>query len=205
MNKKGHQETEVKFYLDDPAGLEKRLSDSGAQLKRSRTFEYNLRFDTPDRELTQGHRVLRLRKDDTVHLTYKGPSETASGATSRQEIEFTVSDFETAQKFIEALGYEIRVIYEKYRTTYSLGELEIVLDELPFGHFMEIEGPDAASIHAVAEKLGLEWEARLLTSYLALFKNVKKSLGLKFRDLTFANFEGLEITKDMFEVKSRDG
>lgn len=191
--------------MDDFVGFEKRLRIANATLKRPRTLEYNLRFDTKERELSQNHRVLRLRRDDALHLTFKGPSDTTSGAASRQEIEFEVSDFEAAEKMIEALGYEIIVIYEKFRRTYSLGDLEITLDEMPFGHFTEIEGLDAASIQAAAETLGLDWDSRLLTSYLAIFHNVKKTLSLDFRDLTFANFEGLEITRKALGVKSGDG
>ena len=34
------------------------------------------------------------------------------------------------------------MVYEKRRTTWEIGDSEIVIDELPFGLFMEIEGSE---------------------------------------------------------------
>ena len=43
---------------------------------------------------------------------------------------------------LEALGFTAGLIYEKRRETWILGKTEIVIDELPFGLFMEIEGAE---------------------------------------------------------------
>ncbi len=193
MTNASGQEIEVKFYVGDLEAFAKQLTALEAKQEQPRTHEYNLRFDTPNGALTRQHRVLRLRRDEQIRLTYKGPSDTSSGASAREEIEFAVEDFAAAQQLLEALGYQVSVIYEKYRTTYTLDNLHITLDELPIGNFVEIEGPDAEIIQAAAEKLGLDWGARILVSYLALFERVKGKLGLKIRDLTFENFAGIEI------------
>jgi adenylate cyclase class IV len=131
------------------------------------------------------------------------------GALSRQEIEFTVGDFEAAKAFLETLDYQIIAMYEKYRITYELetsevskdfGSLKILfmLDELPYGNFVEIEGPEAVSIHAAADSLGLKWEAAIAESYLALFERLRGRLGFTFRDLTFENFAGLNAPTVQF-------
>ena len=53
------------------------------------------------------------------------------------------SKIQAALEFIlEALGYYPALVYEKRRETWRLGETEIVVDELPFGLFMEIEGAE---------------------------------------------------------------
>ena len=59
--------------------------------------------------------MLRLRRDSSVRLTYKGPGKTIDGVHLRKEIEFAASDFDAAQAFLEALGYQVQMIYEKYR------------------------------------------------------------------------------------------
>jgi adenylate cyclase class 2 len=194
---KSDQELEVKFYLSDLPALRARLEAAGAQLFKPRVHEINLRFDTPSGDLTHGYRVLRLRQDSEARLTYKGPGELVDGVRSRQELEFTVSDFETARHFLEALGYEVSVMYEKYRATYTLDGVLVTLDEMPYGNFAEIEGPDGASIRKTAGVLGLDWERRILDSYIMLFDRLRERFGLAFRDLSFANFEKLTVTGEM--------
>ena len=189
--------------------MEARLRELGARLLRPRAHELNLRYDRPDGSLRREQRVLRLRQSDDSRLTYKGPGSIVGGAMSRQEIEFTVGDFEAAKAFLEALDYQLVVVYEKYRTTYALetsevskdfGSLQalIMLDELPYGNFVEIEGPEAISIHAAADRLGLEWEVVIGKSYLKLFEQLRDKLGFTFRDLTFENFAGLNAPIGQF-------
>ncbi len=198
------QELEVKFFLKDLGTLERKLKSAGANLIQPRIFELNLRFDTQYGELNQGGRVLRLRQDAQAVLTYKGPSQPRQDVSIRQEIEFTVSDFTAARHLLEALGYQVAVTYEKYRTTFTLDEVEIVLDEMPFGDFMEIEGPDPTSIQAIAGKLGLNWEARCTESYMGLFRRLQENLKLAFRDLTFSNFSQMKVNPEELAVKAAD-
>jgi adenylate cyclase class 2 len=190
---KSAQELEVKFYLSTLTGLENRLKALNAALVQPRVHEINLRFDTPDMQLTRSFRVLRLRRDNQSILTYKGPGQEIDGVRLRQELEFTVGDFEMAKAFFEALGYQVSVIYEKYRAVYDLGAVHITLDEMPYGSFAEIEGPDGKTIQETARLLELDWETRIIDSYLVLFDRVKTVLGLPFRDLTFENFQSITV------------
>jgi len=196
MPSSSDKELEVKFYLPNLLSLQARLEALDAQLVHPRVYEANLRFDTPSGELTRSYRVLRLRQDTVARLTYKGPGVEQDGVRSRQELEFTISDFATARRFLEALGYVVSVMYEKYRATYTLGCVEVTLDEMPYGSFLEIEGPDGASIRRAAEELGLDWQARILESYLVLFDRLRERLGFTFHDLSFANFEGVQVTQE---------
>lgn len=187
------QEIEVKFFLGEAHDMENRLRSTGAVLAVPRVFEQNLRFDLPDGRLGQTRQVLRLRRDTQNIITYKGAGENSNGALSRRELEVTVDDFDTARLILEALGYRVMFIYEKYRTTFHLGELEMVVDELPYGFFCEIEGPDGDAIHVAAEKLGLDWDRRIMASYADLFKRLQAARNFKSRDLTFSAFEGMVI------------
>lgn len=108
--------------------------------------EINLRYDTPEGSLTRAHRVLRLRLDQRAIMTYKGPAEPGHAVSVRQEIEIEVSNFTSASHLLEALGYQVMIMYEKQRATYLLHDVRITLDELPFGNFCELEGPDAEKI-----------------------------------------------------------
>ena len=132
--------------------------------------------------------MLRLRQDDQARLTYKGASSKAEGVLSRAEIEFTVEDFDKAKQFLESLGYVHLIFYEKYRTTYELNDTHIMLDEMPYGDFIEIEGESIESIREIAGKLSLRWEAAVAASYHALFERVAEERGLDRTQLTFAVF-----------------
>jgi adenylate cyclase class 2 len=198
------KELEVKFYLANLDGVEKTLEGAGAILVQPRTYERNLRFDTPEGRLTRSAQLLRLRRDSANRLTYKGPSEVEDGVAVRTEIEFTVENFENAQALLEALGYQVSMIYEKYRTVYELGGTLVTLDEMPFGNFAEIEGRDGTTIQAVCIQLGLSWELRTLHSYAVLFQALKKNLELLFRDLTFENFAEIKVHPSHLEMAPAD-
>jgi len=200
----GDKELEVKFNISNLADLEKRLVAGGANLVQPRTHEYNLRFDTPAGHLGQRESMLRLRRDSSSHVTYKGPSTTLGGVLARQEIEFEVSSFAAAQKLIEALGFRSKFVYEKYRTTYALEGLKITLDEMPYGLFAEIEGTHAAPIQAAAKKLGLDWAERLPETYISIFRRLKELFNLHFNDVTFANFTDVKFDLVRAEVKFAD-
>ena len=90
------------------------------------------------------------------------------------------------------LGVEPYITYDKYRTTYEIDHAEIVLDEMPYGNFTEIEG-DIQTIESLVAKLGLEDTTRLSDSYTVIFEHVKWHLGIDFDDLTFDNFDGIDV------------
>jgi adenylate cyclase, class 2 len=210
------QETEAKFYLNELSKIETRLHTLGSKLLQPRTHELNLRFDTPNRDLRREKRVLRLRQDEAVRLTYKDNSKFEDGALSRREIEFNVSDFNSARQFIEALGYEVVFTYEKYRTTYVLRselfkginegrsfEAQLMLDELPYGDFVEIEG-EMNQLKPIALQLGLAWEEAIPASYHELFERVSVNRKLNFRDLTYENFNDIKIYPADLNVRPAD-
>lgn len=197
-------EQEVKFYIHDLAKLEERIRGLGGVEKQDRVLERNLRFDTPLRDLSARYRVLRLRQDEKIRLTYKGQSDPTREVSARSELEVEVSDLETAKAILEALGYEVMVEYEKYRKAYMLGDVEISLDEMPFGIFTEVEGPDTDSIRETAEKLGLDWGVRCKLSYLSLFYDLKEKMGLKMDDVTFKAFEHVRVSAEDLNLMPAD-
>ena len=170
-------EVEVKLHTPDLAAVKAALEEAGATLVKPRVFERNLRYDSADGSLMAQGIVLRLRQDEAVKLTYKADASMASGIVSRFEAEVKVSDFETMRLILQRLGYGVELIYEKYRTTYALDGAEIVLDELPYGNFTEIEG-DVETIERVVQVLGLGGCRRMRGGYVQIFMDVKARLGL---------------------------
>jgi adenylate cyclase class 2 len=187
-------EVEVKFYVPDLGVVRQRLLAAGAKLEHPRQLEHNLRFDTADETLRGREQLLRLRQDERVRLTFKGPALQPAGSEAkvREELEVTVDDFERMAAILDRLGFVALQSYEKYRETFVLQGVEAVLDELPFGSFVELEG-DEPALRVVAEMLELPWADRILDNYLNLMARVKARYLLPFDDLTFANFAGREV------------
>jgi adenylate cyclase class 2 len=183
MTKRG-KEIEAKFLLRHLVHIRKRILTAGGLLVSPRVLERNLRFDQPTGTLSATNQVLRLRQDVRTVLTYKR----SYTVEEREEIELEVDDFKTAQILLETLGYRVIFTYEKYREVFSLDPVLIMLDELPFGAFIEIEGPSVKDIRQAAEALELNWERRSRRDYLALFDSLRDRLKLPYRDATFANF-----------------
>ncbi len=193
-------EVEAKLWVGDLAPVLTRLEASDAALLHPRVLERNTRYEDAAGGLTPAGIVLRLRQDSAARLTYKGPAQTPlnAGVQARFEAEVTVSDYDTMAVILAQLGYRPYMTYEKYRTTYGLDGVEVLLDEMPFGHFVEVEG-DPDRIEGVITRLGLAESPRFAESYAQLFDHVRTRLGLTFHDLTFANFAGISVPLAAFQ------
>lgn len=191
-------ESEVKLYVRDLAGIEQRLNQAGATLKAARVYERNVRYENAAHSLTEAGIVIRLRQDTRIRLTYKDKKVVEDGVTKRFEAEVEVNDFDAMEMILGKMGYEPNVVYEKYRTTYLLDGAEVVLDEMPYGHFVEIEG-DKDTIERVIDVLDLKSAKRYHESYLELAARVQNKLGLQAADLTFANYARVHVDETDFD------
>jgi len=148
-------EVEKKFRLTKRQrdAVLKRLPEVGASLE-GEDFEENTLYS--GEALKDGMCVLRLRRvGGKATLTYKKRIPTSSAIKQQREEETGIADPEALEAILEALGFTPALVYEKRRQTWRLGKTEIVIDVLPFGLFMEIEGR-APEIKAVERKLGLK-------------------------------------------------
>jgi len=155
-------EIEKKYRLDKKrlVALTAKLNELGAVFT-DESFEEN--YLHRGGVLDERGAVLRLRKTDKkTTLTYKEKVVNETEFKHQIEFETEVSNVDGMENIIDQLGYKLASVYEKHRKTWRLGNVEVVLDELPFGYFMEIEGPMADII--VAQTLldagDLEPEAR---------------------------------------------
>jgi len=146
--------------------------------------------------------VLRLRQDQDIRITYKARLDSdTEGIVKRLELETSVGDFDTMDAILNYLGFSVYMIYEKYRTTYHFADIpnaEIVVDEMPYGHFIEVEG-DPAAIERVIDRLGLGGEKRIVESYTDLFDRIRDDNELSFANLTFENFTNIVIDSAIFK------
>lgn len=134
--------------------LRRRLKEVGAEGQGSAEFEENVIYTGPG--LDPARRVLRLRrKGEQAIFTFKERDPSDSAVKRQREEETDVSDADAMASILEALGYRPALVYEKRRETWRLEGAEIVLDELPFGLFVEIEGEETRILE-VEKLLGLD-------------------------------------------------
>ena len=137
-------EIEKKYRL--PA---ERLDEVEAALK-----EIGATFEREDREENTIYRgeildrtasIIRIRRTERCSiLTYKRRLENQSDTKQQIEHETEIADPEAADLIVRELGLTPRLVYEKKRKIWRRRDVEIVIDDLPFGLFMEIEGPITA-------------------------------------------------------------
>lgn len=100
--------------------------------------------------------VLRLRRVGSRGiLTYKEKFPSDSDIKQQQEDETRVENPDAMESILDAMGFVPSLVYEKRRETWRLGKAEIVVDELPFGLFMEIEGEES-EIRDIESKLAIK-------------------------------------------------
>src|SRR5215218_7256913 len=124
-----------------------RLKEACAEAVREEEFEENTIYTGPG--LDPRSRVLRLRRvNGRALFTYKERDPSSSAVKRQREEETEVADADALASILEALGYRPALVYEKRRETWRLAGTEVVIDELPFGLFVEIEGEEADILRA---------------------------------------------------------
>jgi adenylate cyclase class 2 len=172
-------EVEVKVRADH-GRVRGALEDTDATFVE-RVVQEDTYFGAPDRSFSETDEALRIRReltdgDETARLTYKGPLVDSESKT-REEFETGVADGETMGHVLERLGYYPVATVRKERDRYAFGEYEVVLDAVDgLGEFVEVETEatdssyeaDRAGAYEILERLDLDPEAQLRTSYLEL-------------------------------------
>ena len=152
-----------------------KLREIGAERRGGEEFEENTIYSGPG--LDPRSRVLRLRRVGKRALfTYKERFATESAVKHQREEETEVSDAGALAAILEAIGYTPALLYEKRRSTWHVAGAEVVLDELPFGLFVEIEGEEHSILEA-ENLLGLASAEAEHASYPELTARLGKRVG----------------------------
>jgi adenylate cyclase, class 2 len=200
-------ETEIKFRVDSLAALAEQLDSAGFRLETPRSFESNVLYDTPDRQMRTRTEILRIRSYagrwtlTLKRLPRSGPAPD-SGTRGPQEADFAswgggarhkhrvetetgIADGAALAEVFLALGLVAAFRYEKWRTEWTDGEGHCVIDETPIGNYAELEG-SSAWIDRTAARLGVDPGQYVTLSYGRLFEAWREEHSSSANDLTFA-------------------
>ena len=161
-------EIEKKYRLTkrQRQSIERRLRAMGAA-SRPLEFEENTLYRGG--RLDIGNCILRLRRVNQQRfvLTFKQRLPTKSAIKHQQEEETEVANADAMHAILTELGYRRGLVYEKRRARWNVGEAKVVIDELPFGLFMEIEASEK-EIRRVERLLGAEDLPAVMETYPSL-------------------------------------
>jgi adenylate cyclase class 2 len=185
-------ETEIKFRVDDLSELARKLGQAGFQLDTPRSFESNVLYDTPDRQMRARTEILRIRsyggKSTMTHKRLPGDRPGEDRHKHRLEFETVLSDAGALAEVFEHLGLIAAFRYEKWRSEWSDGEGHCVVDETPIGNYAELEG-DPEWIDRVAARLGVPHSEYMTLSYGRLFELWREQNHSAAEHLTFEAIE----------------
>lgn len=119
---------------------------------------------------------IRIRKEwDIVVVCFKWPKEYVDWIIVRQENEIIVNSYDDAIYFFEQLWYTICKTIKKYRTSYSLHDVRIDIDEYnDIPCLIELEWSDINEIRRVSNLLWYSSNDFVTLSYSELQKYYKK-------------------------------
>lgn len=133
-------ETERKYRLTE--AYASRIAAMLAELKADFAGEYeeeNIIFTGG--MLSEKKAVVRIRRMASgAVLTYKRAIGGDKDFKQHIEIETVIGDAVATERILSELGLKRALVYEKRRKCWRMGDVEVVIDHLPFGDFLEIEG-----------------------------------------------------------------
>ncbi len=181
-------ETEIKFRVNDLEDFRRRLAVAGFRVETPRSFESNVLYDWPDRKMRARTEILRIRHyAGKWTLTHKRLPDAPGSERHKQRVETEtgIADGEALAEIFRSLGLTAAFRYEKWRTEWTDGEGECVLDETPIGDYAELEGA-SEWIDRVSGRLGVDTSQHITLSYGRLFDLWRQEHGSSAEHLTFA-------------------
>jgi predicted adenylyl cyclase CyaB len=116
--------------------------------------------------------ALRLRRvNGRAILTFKQRRPSTSAIKYQDEHEAVVANADAVAAILRELNFRPGLIYEKRRTRWQVGKAKVVIDELPFGLFMEIEA-SVKEIKRVEKLLGAEKLPAVMETYPSLTRQL---------------------------------
>ena len=194
QQRKMSKEIEIKFRVADLRGLGRKLRAAEFRRTTPRTHETNTLYDLPGEVLRGRKELLRIRKYGSEWtLTHKSKGKIGRH-NSRIELETGVSDGKKMDAILRALGYAPSFRYDKFRSEWTDGKGQVVVDETPIGNFCEIEGAPGW-IDATAKKLGVAAADYITKNYAGLFLEWKTRTKSRADEMTFKAVSARETSR----------
>lgn len=208
-------EYEVRYYypISKKEEIEEILSKFGELKKSLRTYEKTIQFNHCDERYNfyskevDGRfrfRISSNEKESKCKLSWKKRlKDTTDDLVNKEEEKEVNIPFDDKDNFLyiisNVMKFPVVESYERYRTTYSNEDIEISIDEYPFGLALEIENK---STNKDPMEVVADWTKKM---NLDINNSYRLSWDDKYKEL--CNEQGKEVfsevafDKDMPEIK----
>ena len=180
------QEIELKFQVDNLEKIKQHLLNLDCEFSKD-IIQKDVIYvpDINDTSNAEGKIFIRIRSvNDKSELTLKQQSKKIMQS---KEIEFEVSDFNSASDFLETIGLTKWVTVEKKRITTKYKDFNICIDDVKrLGQFIEIEVLTneehqtdyyETKIIELAKELGININKRVNNFYDTMISELDKKEG----------------------------
>lgn len=184
-------EVEIKILIQNKENIIAKLEELGFVMSSS-VEELDRYFDNEVHQIRGADQALRVRtvrnllsEKEASCITFKGKKLDAISVT-REELETTVEDPQTAVKILEALGFSVMPpVVRKYRREYTWNHITACIDVVDgLGDFLELEtmvpedqDRDTALevLQTLMDKLGVSMKDTTRNSYLSMLQGYQES------------------------------
>ena len=165
-------EIEIKFKIKKADDIRIKLLDLGGVPKKS--YKQTTYGFFSDNSIEKGI-FPRIRDEHgKIVLTVKVRPQKKTEYFERKEYSVEISNTEEGVDIMKSMGYDQVRVFKKTREEWEFKDVEVVLDKLYFGDYMEIEG-SKEKIEEMVKKLGFENRERIAKAYLRLEDDYLKS------------------------------
>lgn len=170
--------TSIKLRIDNPDKIINMLRRNGA-VYFGGGLEKIKRFDTQDQLYEKNGKYFRIKEGLHNSFELKEKIDVDVKIRTRLDTEFEIEDVEKMEYLLNVLGLKYVRILEKYTQHWKYKNVNIVLDEVNFGFFIDIEGNDS-DIEEFCDIMNLEKNNKILVTYWELFERISNERDILF-------------------------
>ena len=174
MNLLDSTEFEAKFYPVDKKEYRNKLQSIGAKLVVPERKMVRVIADPDANNILPKDSYIRIRDEgNLIRLSYKKAPGKEGKIGDQKEIEVEVNDFEKTAKILELSGINFNRRQETLREEWKYEGTQITIDSWPgLSPYSEIEANSEEKVKEVAERLGFDWDKKIVSGIREVFERV---------------------------------
>ena len=166
-------EKQVKYKINNFDYISKRLVEIEA-IFIGGFMEKTIRYDNDNLKCSDNGIFIRTKSGMKNVLTLKEiPTDSSNSSFERITTEVEVDNINKIGYILEKIGLTKKFIMEKYRLFFKYDNVDILIDELPFGIYLEIKGEDN-EINRVTKMLNIDEADLIKMTYWDIYDKIKK-------------------------------